>query len=104
MRLAVCAVLVAVGMFAHRLMLLYPALGSATLFVPLSNAPSPSWVYPVSTGYALGPTGYGETFALVQTYVPTGFEWLAVLLPVGLAVLVALVAYNVARAVGKARA
>ena len=103
-RLAVCAVLVVVGMFAHRLMLLYPALGSATLFVPLSNAPSPSWVYPVSTGYALGPTGYGETFALVQTYVPTGFEWLAVLLPVGLAVLVALVAYNVARAVGKARA
>lgn len=103
-RLAVCAVLVAVGMFAHRLMLLYPALGSATLFIPLSNAPSPSWAYPVSTGFALGPTGFGEGFALTQAYVPTGFEWLAVLLPVGLAVLVALVAYNVARAVAKPHA
>lgn len=103
-RLVVCALLVTVGMFAHRLMLLYPALGAGTLFIPLSDAPSPSWLYPVSTGYPVGPSGHVETFSLLQAYVPTGLEWLAVLLPVGLAVLVALVAYNVARAVGKAAA
>ncbi len=103
-RSVVGAALVAAGMFAHRFMLLYPALGSGTLFIPLPDAPSPSWLYPVSTGYLVGPSGYVETFSLLQAYVPTVFEWLAVLLPVGLAVLLALVAYNVARAVGKAGA
>ena len=90
--------LVIVGMFAHRLMLLYPAFGGSTLFTGLSNQPSPAWEYPVSTGFWASAK---ETWALTQAYFPNVVEWISILLPFGLAGLIALAAYNVAVAGNK---
>lgn len=98
--LATCAVLVGAGIFAHRLMLLYPALSASTLFVELSNAASPAWAYPLSTGLA---AVTGSAFQVAQAYVPAPLEWASALLPAGLAVAVALVAANVARGIARER-
>ncbi len=87
------SVLVIVGMFAHRLMLLYPALGGATLFTGLSNQPSAEWAYPVSTGFFAGAR---ETWALTQAYLPSPVEWLSALLPLGIAGLIAILAFGIA--------
>lgn len=81
-------ILVVIGMFCHRLMLLYPAFGSPTLFVPLSNEPSPSWALPASTGLY---NHTGQAFELAQGYIPNVFEWLAMLLPIGAALAVFLI-------------
>lgn len=78
-------VLVVIGMFCHRLMLLYPAFGSPTLFVPLSNEPSPSWALPASTGLY---DHTGLAFEIDQGYFPNFVEWLAMLLPIGVALAV----------------
>lgn len=78
-------ILVVIGMFCHRLMLLYPAFGSPTLYVPLSNEPSPSWALPASTGL------YDQTglaFEIAQGYIPNFFEWAAMLLPIGISLVV----------------
>lgn len=88
-----CGALVVIGMFAHRLMLLYPAFGGSTLFTALSNQASPSWAYPVSTGFLASTK---ETWALTQAYFPAPVECLSALLPIGLAALIALLACNVA--------
>lgn len=88
-----CGALVVIGMFAHRLMLLYPAFGGSTLFTALSNQTSPSWAYPVSTGFLASAK---ETWALTQAYFPAPVECLSALLPIGLAALIALLACNVA--------
>lgn len=91
-------ILVVVGMFCHRLMLLYPAFGSPTLFVPLSNEPSPSWPIPASTGL------YDQTglaFEIAQGYVPNFFEWAAMLLPLGAALAVFLVGSWFAKKIAK---
>ncbi len=96
-----CFAATAVGVLAHRMMLLYPALSSSTLFVKLSNAESPFWAYPSSTGL------YGKVdsaFAIVQGYVPSSVEVVSVLLPVGIAVLLAVVCVNVVRGVARRRA
>lgn len=92
-KIMVCAALIIVAMFAHRLMLLYPALGGVTLFTALSNQASPFWAYPASTGFL---ADVRETFALTQPYVPAFAEWISVLLPIGLAVLIVIVATNIA--------
>lgn len=92
--------LVIVGMFAHRLMLLYPAFGGSTLFTALSNQSAPSWEYPVSTGFLASAK---ETWALTQAYFPNVVEWISILLPIGLAALIALAAYNIAVAWNKER-
>lgn len=81
--------LVVVGMFCHRLMLLYPAFGSPALYVPLSNEPSPSWPLPASTGLY---DHTGNAFEIAQGYVPNFFEWASMLLPLGIALMVFLVA------------
>lgn len=81
-------ILVVVGAFCHRLMLLYPAFGSPTLYVPLSNEPSPSWPLPASTGLF---DQTGLAFEIAQGYVPNFFEWVAVLLPLGAAMAVYLI-------------
>lgn len=93
-KLTVCGVLVIIGMFCHRLMLLIPALSGVTLFTWLSNEPSPAWGYPISTGYLASAQ---QTFALSQAYVPGVVECLSLLLPLGLAVLIAIVGYKLAR-------
>ena len=81
-------VLVVVGMFFHRLMLLYPAFASPTLYVPLSNEPSPSWPLPASTGLY---DHTGNAFEIAQGYIPNFFEWASMLLPLGVALAVFLV-------------
>lgn len=93
-----CSVVVIVGMFAHRMMLLYPALAGSTLFVSLSNAESPFWVYPVSTGLFDKQT---TAFAIVQSYFPTPVEWISALMPIGLAILIVAIVMNVARSLKK---
>ncbi len=93
-----CASAVIAGMFCHRLMLLYPAYASSTLFTTLSNTTSPAWGYPVSTGlYAKS----GIAFQVLQGYTPSAMEWLSTLLPIGLAVIVVICALCVARGSSK---
>lgn len=92
-KIATCAAIVIVAMFAHRLMLLYPALGGATLFTALSDQPSAMWAYPISTGFLASAQ---ETFALTQQYVPSFAEWASCLLPLGLAVLITVIGANMA--------
>ena len=70
-------------------MLLYPAFGSPALYVPLSNEPSPSWPLPASTGLY---DHTGNAFEIAQGYVPNFFEWASMLLPLGIALMVFLVA------------
>lgn len=96
--LGVASALAIVGMFAHRLMLLYPAFSAPTLFAGLSNQASPAWAYPASTGlYA----ATGDAFAMTQAYVPSAIEWASILLPVGCAVAVALGALALAKSLKK---
>lgn len=96
--LGAASALAIVGMFVHRLMLLYPAFAAPTLFAGLSNQPSPEWAYPMSTGlYATT----GDAFAMTQAYLPSAVEWASVLLPIGCAITVALLALMVAKALGK---
>ena len=95
---AAASALAIAGMFAHRLMLLYPAFAAPTLFSGLSNQPSALWAFPMSTGlYA----NAGDAFAMTQAYVPSAVEWASILLPVGAAVAVALLALTVAKALRK---
>lgn len=89
-----CFVATAVGVLAHRMMLLYPALSSSTLFVKLSNVDSPFWAYPSSTGL------YGKidgAFAIVQGYAPSVIEVVGALLPAGISIAIAVICVNVVR-------
>lgn len=96
--LGVYAALAIIGMFAHRLMLLYPAFAAPTLFAGLSNQSSPAWAYPMSTGlYASSE----DAFAMTQVYLPSPVEWASILLPIGCAVAVALLALVAAKALHK---
>ena len=96
--LGVYAALAIIGMFAHRLMLLYPAFAAPTLFAGLSNQSSPAWAYPMSTGlYASSE----DAFAMTQVYLPSPVEWASILLPIGCAVAVALLALTAAKALHK---
>ena len=88
-----CSVAVMLGIFAHRIMLLIPALGGVTLFTRLSNEASPYWAYPASTGFFAGTK---ETFALTAGFLPSGIEWASILLPIGLMVLIAVVGTRLA--------
>lgn len=91
-------ILVVIGMFCHRLMLLYPAFGSPTLFVSISNEPSPSWAIPASTGL-YNPTG--RSFEIAQGYLPAFAEWVSALLPLGIALAAYLVVMWFIGVIGK---
>ena len=96
--LGAASALAIVGMFAHRLMLLYPAFAAPTLFAGLSTQPSPEWAYPMSTGqYAT----MGDAFAMTQAYLPSAVEWASILLPIGSAIAVALIAIAATKALAK---
>lgn len=90
--------LVVIGMLCHRLMLLYPAFGSPTLYVSLSNEPSPSWAIPASTGLY---DQTGRAFEIAQGYIPNVFEWLAMLLPIGIALAVVFIGMVFAKKLAK---
>ena len=78
------SVLAIAGIFCHRLMLLYPAYNAPSLYLTLSGTDLVTGPYPVSTGRYLD---WDTTFALGTNYMPAPAEWLAALLPVGVAIL-----------------
>ena len=88
-----CSVAVMLGIFAHRIMLLIPALGGVTFFTRLSNQASPYWAYPASTGFFASTK---ETFALTTGFLPSGIEWASILLPIGAMVLIAVIGARLA--------
>lgn len=82
------SLLVIVGIFAHRLMLLYPVYDAPSLYLTLSGTDAITGPYPISTGRYLD---WDTTFALATGYVPAPLEWVAALLPIGVAIVATLV-------------
>lgn len=78
----IASILVIVGIFAHRLMLLFPAYNAPSLYLQLSGTDFTTGPYPISTGRYLD---WDLTFANTTPYFPAGPEWLAMLFPIGLA-------------------
>lgn len=81
------SVLAVVGIFAHRLMLLYPSYNAPSLYLTLSGTDVVTGPYPISTGRYLD---WDQAFALGTAYMPAGLEWLAGLLPIGFAMVATL--------------
>lgn len=87
--LAIAAsILAIVGIFAHRLMLLYPAYNAPSLYLTLSGTDAVTGPYPISTGRYLD---WDQAFAQTTAYAPAGAEWLAGLLPIGFAAVATIV-------------
>lgn len=84
----IASILVIVGIFAHRLMLLFPAYNAPSLYLQLSGTDFTTGPYPISTGRYLD---WDLTFANTTSYFPAGPEWLAMLFPIGLALVAAVV-------------
>ncbi len=84
----IASILVIVGIFAHRLMLLFPAYNAPSLYLQLSGTDLITGPYPISTGRYLD---WDLTFANTTPYFPAGPEWLAMLFPIGLALVAAVV-------------
>lgn len=82
----IASILVIVGIFAHRLMLLFPAYNAPSLYLQLSGTDFTTGPYPISTGRYLD---WDLTFANTTPYFPAGPEWLAMLFPIGLALVAA---------------
>lgn len=79
-------IMVLIGTLVHRLMLLYPAFSQSNVsFNVLTGDGMMNWLYPVSTGRI---AEMGSAFASTYAYVPTGFEYLVSLLPIGLALVI----------------
>jgi molybdopterin-containing oxidoreductase family membrane subunit len=75
-------ILILLGTFAHRLMILFPAFANSNVsFNVLTNQGMVNWLYPVSTGRIMET---GMAFSSTYAYVPTGIEYLVALLPFGL--------------------
>ena len=84
----IASILVIVGIFAHRLMLLFPAYNAPSLYLQLSGTDFTTGPYPDLTGRYLD---WDLTFANTTPYFPAGPEWLAMLFPIGLALVAAVV-------------
>lgn len=84
----IASILVIVGIFAHRLMLLFPAYNAPSLYLQLSGTDFTTGPYPISTGRYLD---WDLTFANTTPHFPAGPEWLAMLFPIGLALVAAVV-------------
>ena len=84
----IASILVIVGIFAHRLMLLFPAYNAPSLYLQLSGTDFTTGPYPISTGRYLD---WDLTFANTTPYFPAVPEWLAMLFPIGLAFVAAVV-------------
>lgn len=84
----IASILVIVGIFAHCLMLLFPAYNAPSLYLQLSGTDFTTGPYPISTGRYLD---WDLTFANTTPYFPAGPEWLAMLFPIGLALVAAVV-------------
>ncbi|MCO5386360.1 MAG: polysulfide reductase NrfD [Desulfosporosinus sp.] len=92
--LMIGSVLLFIGVFAHRLMLLFPAFNAIPLSLSIPGAGIESWAYPV----ALGQLQEGmPVFVSSWAYTPTLVEYGVALLPFGLVLFVvtaALKMYN----------
>lgn len=84
----IASILVIVGIFAHRLMLLFPAYNAPSLYLQLSGTDFTTGPYPISTGRYLD---WDLTFASTTPYFPAVPEWLAMLFLIGLALVAAVV-------------
>lgn len=84
----IASILVIVGIFAHRLMLLFPAYNAPSLYLQLSGTDFTTGPYPISTGRYLD---WDLTFANTTPYFPAVPEWLTMLFPIGLALVAAVV-------------
>ncbi len=85
-----------VGIFAHRLMLLFPAYNAPSLYLALSGTSSITGPYPISTGRYVD---WGQTFANSTNYTPALAEWFAALLPIGVAILATIIITMILRKV-----
>lgn len=94
----IASILVIVGIFAHRLMLLFPAYNAPSLYLQLSGTDFTTGPYPISTGRYLD---WDLTFANTTPYFPAGPEWLAMLFPIGLALVAAVVILFIMRKLQK---
>ncbi|OLN29592.1 NrfD/PsrC family molybdoenzyme membrane anchor subunit [Desulfosporosinus metallidurans] len=83
--LMIGSVLLFIGVFAHRLMLMFPAFNAIPLTLAVPGAGIESWVYPV----ALGQFREGlSVFVNSWAYTPTLVEYAVALLPFGLVLFV----------------
>lgn len=80
----VASILTMIGIFTHRLMLLYPAYNAPSLYLTLSGTDLTTGPYAISTGRYLD---WDTTFALSTNYLPAPAEWVAALLPIGFAII-----------------
>lgn len=93
------AILIICGIFAHRLMLLYPAYNAPSLYLTLSGTNAITGPYPIATGRYLD---WGTTFALATNYMPAPLEWVAALLPIGVAIVATVVILWAMKKIGEA--
>lgn len=95
----VASVLTIVGIFAHRLMLLYPSYNAPSLYLQLSGTDLTTGPYAISTGRYLD---WDTSFALTTSYLPSGGEWLAAFLPIGFAIIAFFILVWIMNKIGKA--
>ena len=79
---SVAGILVIVGIFIQRMMLLLPAFNSIPLTLPVAGK---LWTFPIAVGTF---TEGEDVFVRFWNYVPTAVEWIVGILPVGLIVFV----------------
>lgn len=75
------SILLFIGVFAHRMMLMFPAFNSVSLTLSLPAAGIESWSYPISVGQLREGM---PSFVISWSYVPSLIECLLALLPFGL--------------------
>ena len=95
---SIAAGIAILGIFYHRLMLLYPAYNAPSLYLTLSGTDEVTGAYPISTGRYLD---WDQTFALGTPYAPAPAEWLAALLPIGFAVVATFIILWAMRKIGQ---
>lgn len=79
--LIVGSILLFIGVFAHRMMLMFPAFNSVSLTLSLPAAGIESWSYPISVGQLREGM---PSFVTSWSYAPSLIECLLALLPFGL--------------------
>lgn len=83
--LAGANLLVILGSFVHRMMLLLPAFNSIPLTIPVAGLEGTLWSYPIASGI-IQPGQ--DIFVSYWSYFPSLIEWCVALLPVGFVILV----------------
>lgn len=87
--LVIGSVLLFIGVFAHRLMLMFPTFNAVPLTVSIPGAGVEGWKYPIAAGKMADGL---PVFIDSWSYVPTGIELMVTFLPFGLVLLVIVLA------------